>query len=252
MHDHLKTVVITGGTRGIGFAIATTFIKAGYRVIALSRTRSVQFNSLGQRAVWVKCDVSAPSDVKKVFNTLTKKIGKIHVLINGAGQSQWRPLEKVDSVFLEKMIAVNLKSVFYTTQAALTHLAKGSSIINIASIAGKRGSMHNSVYCAAKFAVVGLTQSLAKELGPQGIRVNGVCPVYVVTDGLREALKDKWSPAQGKSVDAYLTSFTQTQTALNRLPRAEEVAAICLFLASDESAAITGQNINVDCGVFPQ
>ncbi len=251
MHDHLKTVVITGATGGIGLAIAQSFINAGYYVIGLSRSTNKSFNQLGKNAQWIKCDVTKFRDVKNVFARIGKQ-NDIDVLINATGHSKWRKLENLDPNFIEDMLAVNLKSIFYTTQAALSVFAKKASIVNIASLAGKRGSAHNSVYCAAKFAVVGVTQSLAKELGPRGIRVNGVCPVYVVTDGVLQALKEKVSPAAGKPIATYLKDFAQTQSALKRLPSAQEVASVCLFLASEAAAAITGQNINIDCGVLPQ
>jgi len=97
----------------------------------------------------------------------------------------------------------------------------------------------------------GLTQSLAKELGARGIRVNGVCPVLIPTDGLLEALKSSYAPGGGDS-STFITKFTIDNAALKRLPAGAEVASLCLYLASDASSAITGQNINVDCGVFPQ
>jgi 3-oxoacyl-[acyl-carrier protein] reductase/meso-butanediol dehydrogenase/(S,S)-butanediol dehydrogenase/diacetyl reductase len=131
-------------------------------------------------------------------------------------------------------------------------MQKGGVIINISSLAGKRGSANNSVYCATKFGVNGITQSLAKELGPMGIRVNAVCPVYLQTPGLKTALRDKYSPSKGKAIGSYLKKFADENAALHRLPEAEEVANLCLFLASASASAITGQCINVDCGVLPQ
>jgi NAD(P)-dependent dehydrogenase (short-subunit alcohol dehydrogenase family) len=124
--------------------------------------------------------------------------------------------------------------------------------VNVSSLAGKRGSANNSAYCAAKFAVNGMTQSLAKELGPRGIRVNAVCPVYVETEQLRVALSEPASPANGQDVEGYLAAFASTQTALGRLPTAQEVAETVWFLASDAASAITGQCLNVDCGTLPQ
>ncbi len=127
-----------------------------------------------------------------------------------------------------------------------------SSSVNVSSLAGKRGSANNAAYCAAKFGVNGLTQALAKELGAAGIRVNAVCPVYVETDGLAEALAEPNSPAGGGEVDEYLAGFAHDNAALGRLPTAGEVAELCWYLASAPAAAVTGQCINVDCGVLPQ
>jgi NAD(P)-dependent dehydrogenase (short-subunit alcohol dehydrogenase family) len=128
----------------------------------------------------------------------------------------------------------------------------GGSIINISSLAGKRGSANNSVYCAAKFGVNGITQSLAKELGPKGIRVNAVCPVYVRTEGLDEALAQPNSPTRGADTTRFLSDFASSQSALGSIPTADQIAATCVFLASSAAGAITGQCLNVDCGVMPQ
>lgn len=127
----------------------------------------------------------------------------------------------------------------------------GANIVNISSIAGKRGSANNSAYVASKFAMNGLTQSLAKELGPKGIRVNALCPVLVATDGLVEALKNPLSPAKGQP-EKFISDFAKANAALGRLPQGEEIASACILLISDMASAMTGQCINVDCGVFPQ
>lgn len=174
------------------------------------------------------------------------------MLVSSAGSSGWRPLDQVDEAFWNEMIDTNLKSVIFAAQAAARHLAAGGCIVNISSLAGKRGSANNAVYCAAKFGVNGITQALAKELGPRGIRVNAICPVYVRTYGLEDALRHPAAPPQGGDIDAYLAHFAQTQSALGRLPSASEVARACLWLASEAAGAVTGQCINVDCGVLPQ
>lgn len=251
MHDHLKRVIITGATQGIGLGIAKVFYHEGYEVIGISRRRSKEFDSLGQRAIWFSCDVSDFNKVQKLKAQLSRR-GSIQVLINAAGRSDWKGVLELSPTFVEEMLAVNLKSVLWMTKLIVPLMAKKGAIINIASLAGKRGSALNSVYCAAKFGVVGVTQALAKELGPRGIRVNGVCPVYVMTPGVISALAKNNTPRGKQSVKTYLSKFTQEQTALKVLPQVEDVGQICLFLASDAAKAITGQNINIDAGVLPQ
>jgi NAD(P)-dependent dehydrogenase (short-subunit alcohol dehydrogenase family) len=243
--------LVTGGSSGIGGAITRLFHSAGYRVTVLSREDSGLVAQLGERAAHVSCDVRQPADIRKAVKRAVELQATPGVLVNNAGYSAWRPLAAIDEPFWEDMLATNLKAVLFAIQAVVPFMPPGSCVINISSLAGKRGSTNNSVYCASKFGVNGLTQSLAKELGPQGIRVNAVCPVYVSTPGLEKALDEDWSPRGTQSTAAYLAEFAGTQAALGRLPTAEEVAAACLFLASPAASAITGQCLNVDCGVLP-
>jgi 3-oxoacyl-[acyl-carrier protein] reductase/meso-butanediol dehydrogenase/(S,S)-butanediol dehydrogenase/diacetyl reductase len=244
-----KTVVITGGTKGIGRAIAETFSEAGWKVFVGSRTNSLPAGSALQ---YVATDVRKRGDHVRLVNAAIQETGSLDCYINCAGISVWRPLAEIDEKFWTDMIQTNLDGVFWGSQAAAAKLKSGGTVINLSSLAGKRGSANNSAYCASKFGVNGITQSLAKELGPRGIRVNAVCPVYVETEMILESLKDPHSPAGGQNVAAYLKNFTQGNAALQRLPKAHEVATACLFLASDAASAITGQCINVDCGVLPQ
>ena len=179
------------------------------------------------------------------------KTGRLDVYINNAGFSEWKAIEDIDNKFLNEMFDTNLKSAFWGTKASLPHLKKNGVIINISSIAGKRGSANNSAYSASKFAMNGLTQSLSKELGPRGIRVNSICPVLITTDGLIEALEKEKSPTNGDP-NEFINLFAKQNAALMRMPTGEEVGDMCVFLASSKASAITGQCINVDCGVFPQ
>jgi 3-oxoacyl-[acyl-carrier protein] reductase/meso-butanediol dehydrogenase/(S,S)-butanediol dehydrogenase/diacetyl reductase len=247
-----KTVVITGGGRGMGAVLSKRFFDAGYHVVIIARTDSGMAATMGDRGLFIKADLRNISEIKAAFDNAIRWSGKINVLINNAGYSGWRPLEEIDEAFWDDMIDTNLKGLLFSTQAACTSLVNGDSIINISSLAGKRGSANNSVYCAAKFGVNGITQSLAKELGAKGIRVNAVCPVYIRTAGLEEALNEQYSPSNGADLTAFLADFARTQTALGVLPTEEQVASTCLFLASEIAGAITGQCINVDCGVMPQ
>lgn len=247
-----RTVLISGGSRGIGAAISRAFHAAGDSVVIAARTDTGLAAELGERARFVKTDVRRPDELRAMVEAALKWAGRIDVLLNNAGVSAWRPLGDIDESFWGQMLDTNLKSVLFSCQAAAPHLPRGGSIINISSLAGKRGSANNSVYCATKFGVNGVTQSLAKELGPAGIRVNAVCPVYVLTGGLEEALKETRSPTGGRATGAYLAEFAATQTALGKLPTDVQVASACVFLASPAAGAITGQCLNVDCGVLPQ
>ena len=131
-------------------------------------------------------------------------------------------------------------------------MERETHVINISSRAGIKGISNWSAYCASKFGINGLTQALAKELGAKGIRVNAVCPVYIETPGLLVALKNPDAPPKGQKTVKYLEEFTAANTALQRLPKGNEIADLCFYLASPLSSAVTGQCINVDCGVLPQ
>ena len=197
-------------------------------------------------------DVSNFKDHQFLVNKAIEITGNLTAYINNAGYSEWRSIENIDEQFLTNIFKTNLFGAFWGCKAALEGFKKNKGvIINISSIAGKRGSANNSGYSATKFAMNGLTQSLAKELGDKNIRVNSICPVLVSTKGLIEALKNKYSPAQDNP-ENFLNKFANENSALKRLPLADEVSDMCLFLISEKASAITGQCINVDCGVFPQ
>ncbi|MBM3251556.1 MAG: SDR family oxidoreductase [Candidatus Omnitrophica bacterium] len=248
--NNKRTVIITGGNRGIGEFITRAFYNNGDYVLIGARSDTGLTKKLGPRARFSKVDVRKEIDQTKLAKTAINWTKRLDVYINCAGFSQWRPIKEVNDKFWNDMVNTNLKGTFWGCKTAARFLSKGGCIINISSIAGKRGSANNSVYCASKFGIIGLTQSLAKELGPKGIRVNAVCPVYIRTDGLMKALKDNSSPTQGKNIEEYFKKFTAENSCLGRLPTAEEIANVCVFLASDKASAITGQSINVDCGVL--
>ncbi|MGK5091527.1 SDR family oxidoreductase [Deltaproteobacteria bacterium TL4] len=248
----LRTVIITGGTKGIGACIAKKFLQEGWFVLIASRQDNGLASELGNHARFQAMDVRHESDHQQAINAVVAWTGQLDAYINCAGFSQWRPIDKVDDAFWGKMIDTNLKGSFWGCKIASQSLTKNGCIVNVSSLAGKRGSLNNSVYCASKFGVNALTQSLAKELGPKGIRVNAVCPVYVETEGVFEALEDSYAPPQGEDIPTYLQKFALSNAALQRLPRGAEVADLCFYLTSSQSSAITGQCINVDCGVLPQ
>ncbi|MBW2559290.1 MAG: SDR family oxidoreductase [Deltaproteobacteria bacterium] len=250
MHDDLvRTVVVTGGSRGIGADITRAFSAAGWRVVIGSRSEP-DFAD-GHDIVFIPTDVRQPESLEALASQTVESCGRLDAWVNCAGFSAWRSIGEVDEGFWDDMLDTNLKGTFFGCKAAAARLGPGGAIVNISSLAGRRGSANNSVYCASKFGVTAVTQSLAKELGVQGIRVNAVCPVYVQTEGLLEALADQSSPVSGGDVAAYLAQFAAEQSSLKRLPLGEEVAAAVLWLASEGSSAVTGQSLNVDCGVMP-
>lgn len=248
----MKTVVITGSTKGIGLGIAQYFHDRDYYVITNGRSKTNEFPDFRERAAFVQSDVSLRETHQKLVTAAREATGRIDAYINCAGISVWKPVAEIDDQFWNTMLDTNLKGTMWGCQAAAAAMPQGGAIINISSLAGKRGSTNNSVYCASKFGVNGLTQALAKELGRQNIRVNAVCPVYVETPTLIHELRKENAPPGNTDVKEYLANFAATQAALKRLPTAAEVAALCYYLASDAASAITGQCINVDCGVLPQ
>jgi len=245
-----RSVVVTGGTRGIGLAIVEAFVASGCSVVVGARNPAREIETLGAR--FRATDVRVDSDVHALVDHACALNGGIDVMVNNAGISVWRSLDQVDDAFFRTLIDTNLQGVLWGCKAAAARMRSGGAIVNVASLAGKRGSANNAVYCASKFGVVGLTQALAKELGPRGIRVNGVCPVYVRTASLISSLASDHPEQPGADPEGFLDRFAATSTALGRLPLAEEVAKLCVFLGSDAASGVTGQNINVDCGTLPQ
>ena len=249
--NNKKIAIITGGNRGIGLGITKTFVEAGYSVVVGARKDLNIENYVRDRIFFVYTDVREEKYHQNLVKYAIDKFGRLDVYVNNAGFSFWKPISEIDEAFLSDILDTNLKGAFWGCKAASKVMKSKSTIINISSLAGKRGSTNNSAYVASKFGMNGLTQSLAKELGPRNIRVNAVCPVLIATEGLNKALKMNYAPG-GKNPEEFIEKFTKSNSALMRMPTASEVGKMCVFLASDNASAITGQCINVDCGVLPQ
>ena len=252
MENNKKLVIITGGTTGIGSSIAKVFLSKKWKVIISARNKKGLANKNLKNLKFYKMDARLEEDHIRIVELGIKWNKTLDCYINCAGISSWKPLEKVDNDFFYKLIDTNLKGVIWGCKSSYKKLKSGGSIINISSIASKRGSKNNSIYCASKFAVNGVTQSLAKEFGKKNIRVNAVCPVNILTDGLKTAFKSKYSPIGKKNIEKYLKDFILNQSALQKIPNKKDVAELCYFLASNNSKFLTGQCINIDGGVLPQ
>src|SRR3990167_6583951 len=148
-----KTVIITGGNRGIGLCITEAFVNAGYDVIVGARQDADLSNRFADRVTFIASDVCDESAHAKLVQYAIEKFGKLDVYINNAGFSEWRPIDQVDEQFFDKLMDTNLKGAFWGCKAAVSSMTEGGSIINISSLAGKRGSVNNTVYCASKFGV---------------------------------------------------------------------------------------------------
>jgi NAD(P)-dependent dehydrogenase (short-subunit alcohol dehydrogenase family) len=245
----MSVVIVAGASKGIGLEISKYLRQSGLEVIGVSRSFDPNVRNVFNEVI--ELDVTTEDGIRCLEDSLRLLEYKVVGLVNNIGQSAWRAIENIDINFVSELFKVNVISQIMITKVVIANHPI-ESIVNIGSIAGRRGSANNTAYSASKFAINGVTQSLAKELGQRNIRVNTVSPVLIKTPGLEEALNSQDSPSSGSDITKFMKDFAMAQSALNRLPTAAEVAKVVKFLLSDDSSAITGQNINVDCGVFPQ
>ena len=251
-----KIVLITGGGRGIGRAVALAFARAGASVAVVARTAgevervaSEVREECGVETMHATCDVSDAGEVARVVALVTQTFGRgCDILVNNAGIAESAPVTKTSDEHWRRHLAVNLDGTFYCTRAALPSMIERGwgRIINIASIAGKTGAPYIAAYSASKHGVVGLTRSVALEVALKGITVNAICPGYVDTDMTTRAVEQIETKTGRTAADAL--EAIKRMSPQNRLVTSEEVAALALLLASEEGRGINGQAINVDGG----
>jgi 3-oxoacyl-[acyl-carrier protein] reductase len=242
-----KVAVVTGASKGIGAAIARRFGEEGANVVVNYATDKAgaeqvvkHIESAGAKAVAVKANVANAKDVDLLFSEAKKAFGKIDILVNNAGVYEFRPLEQIDEQHFRKHFDLNVLGLLQSTKAAIQNInGDGGSIINISSIASKTPPAGSSVYSATKGAVDVLTRSLAVELGPKKIRVNTLAPGFTDTEGVRAM------PEDGPEFRNYAIS----RTPLGRVGTADDIASAALFLASDDSRWITGEELLVGGGI---
>ena len=231
-----KHALVTGGSRGIGAAIAHLLAMHGATVTAVGR------------ATPILADVSDPAAVGAAFAAARERSGPIHILVNNAGQAASASFLKTDAQLWRRMMAVNLDGTFHCTQAVLGGMieARWGRIVNVASTAGLTGYRYVSAYCAAKHGVIGLTRALALEVATKGITVNAVCPGYTETDLLKEAIANIVATT-GRSEEQAKAELFSTNPQ-KRLIQPAEVANAVAWLCLPGTEAITGQAIAVAGG----
>ena len=238
-----KVAIITGGSRGIGFATAQTFLREGAKVvIAASREETaakavekLQAQFPQAELMGISPELSDMESVRAAFAQVTERFGKIDILVNNAGVSESTPLENYTEELFDKVMDLNVKGLFNATKVAADYMipAGGGVILNTSSMVSISGQPSGVTYPTSKFAVNGLTISLARELGPKGIRVNAVAPGITETDMM-------------KAVPAAVIEPMIQRIPLRRLGQPEDIANAFLFLASEEASYITGVILSVD------
>ncbi len=241
-----KTAVVTGGTRGIGLAISLKLAQHGANIVLNGvhkeslETTGEKIKALGVGYECVAGDVSLPETGVQLLKTVEAAFGKVDILVNNAGINLRVPFMELEAEQWLKLINVNLNGTFYVTHSLLPLMIKGAnaSVVNISSSAAKTPHANAAAgYAASKGGVNGLTRQLAYELAQYGIRVNAICPGPIETD-----MTAQWP-------EGYLDKVLN-KIPLRRLGRVEDVANAVLFLASDASAFITGESINVNGGAY--
>lgn len=238
-----KVAIVTGAARGIGQAIAVELARYGANVVVSDilpgQTTVNKIKALKRKAIYFKTDVSNKQEIEKLIAETIKKFKKIDILVNNAGVFHPSPSENLSEEHWNKTIDINLRGYFLCAQAAGKHMLKKGkgAIINVASVAGLEGYAGAAAYCASKGGIVNLTNSLAAEWGPKGIRVNSICPGIIETPMTQGMLKDP-KTKQGM----------MGKIPLKRTGKPIDIAGAAVFLASDAASYIAGTEIIIDGG----
>src|ERR1700724_1617432 len=235
-----KVAVVTGASKGIGAAIAKSLAAEGATVVvnyasskAGADTVVAAITGAGGKAVAVGGDVSKAAEANGIIDAAIKNYGRLDILVNNSGVYEFTPIEAITEDQFHKAFNVNVLGLLLTTQAALKHLSEGASIINMRSVASRITPPNSAVYAGTKGAVDAITGVLSRELGPKKIRVNTINPGVVETEG----------PHSGGVIGSDFEKAAVAQTPLGRIGQPGDIASIAVFLASEDSAWLTGEQL---------
>jgi 3-oxoacyl-[acyl-carrier protein] reductase len=242
-----KVAVVTGASKGIGASIAKHMAAEGAAVVVnYSSSKAgadrvvAEITARGGRAVAVQANVARQADIQRLFAEAKKAFGRIDILVNNAGIYEFAPIEAVTAEHFHKMFDLNVLGLILASQEAVKYFGReGGSIVNISSVVSTLAPPSVSVYSATKAAVDAVTRSLAKELGPRKIRVNSINPGMVETEGVHAA----------GIAESDMRKQTEASTPLGRIGQPEDIAPAVVFLASPESAWITGETLYISGGL---
>ncbi len=243
--EERKVVFVTGGSRGIGKAIALKYAQNGYNVVInyVSDKTNVEelqkeFTKLNIECLIEKADVSKSEEVEKIVKKAIEKFNKIDVLVNNAGITRDGLLMRMKEEDFDKVIEINLKGTFLVTKSVIPYMLKkrDGKIINLASVVGVTGNAGQCNYSASKAGIIGFTKSIAKELASRNIRANAIAPGFIDTD-MTSILSDE------------VKDSINVQIPMKRMGTTQEIANVAYFLGCEESSYITGQVINIDGGM---
>ena len=252
-----KVAVVTGASRGIGAAIAMRLARDGAAVVLSANEPAVHdvaagIEAWGGRALAVEADVTATDDVARIYDRAERAFGRVDVSMQNAGVITIARIEEMTEAEWDKVLAVNTKGVFLCCKEAIARIrkhGKGGRLINTASGQARQGFIFTPHYAASKFGVIGITQSLAKEVAREAITVNAFCPGIIETD--MWAYNDQaWGKLLGDYAPGELMQEWVDDIPMRRAGRGEDVAGLVSFLAGPDASYITGQTINVDGGLI--
>ncbi len=234
-----KVAIVTGGSSGIGKAIAERYVEEGAEVVIADIDEEEGEEVADEVGCeFTRCDVSDWENVKDLVESTVERHGRLDVMVNNAGIGSRSTIEEMDIDEWEKILSVDLDGVMYGTKAAVPHLKETEGcVINMGSIYGLTGDIGATAYNAAKGGVVNFTRSVADDLAHQNVRVNSICPGFVDTPMIEEAMEDE-----------KFKQHVMNMTPMKRVAQPEEIADVAVFLASEESSYITGVNLPVDGG----